>query len=81
MHNQVVLLEIENHPPSTSRSIALDRNISQTSVLKLLKVQNFHPYKLQLVYELAEDDFDRRQEFYEQMMEIFLRDPMFSQRV
>jgi hypothetical protein len=56
-----VLLEIENNPHSTSRSIALDHNnhnISPTSILKLLKVQKFRPYKLQLVHELAEDDFD-----------------------
>jgi hypothetical protein len=30
---------------------------------------------------LAEDDFDRRQEFCELIMEICLHDPMFFQRV
>jgi hypothetical protein len=34
-----------------------------------------------LVHELTEDDFDRRQEFCEQMMQICLRDPIFSQSV
>src|SRR5215510_4846856 len=76
-----VLLEVENNPYATSRSIALDNDVSHTSVLRILKVQKYHPYKLQLVHELAEDDFDRRQEFCEQMMEICIRDPMFTQRV
>lgn len=76
-----VLLEIENNPHATSRSIGLDHDVSHTSVLKLLKITKYHPYKVKLVHELAEDDFDRRQEFCEQMMETCLRDPMFSQRV
>ncbi|KAJ8955433.1 hypothetical protein NQ318_003531, partial [Aromia moschata] len=34
--------------------------ISQTTVLRILRKENYHPYKLQLVQELNEDDPDRR---------------------
>lgn len=76
-----ILLEFEDNPHSTSRNIALEHNLSHTSVLKLLKMQKFHPYKVKLIHELSETDFDLRQEFCEQMMEICNRDPMFSRRI
>lgn len=76
-----ILLEIEDNPHSTSRNIALDYNLSHTSVLKLLKMEKFHPYKVTLVHELSETDFDLRQEFCERMTDICNRDPMFVQRL
>ena len=76
-----ILLEVEENPHSTSRSISLNHHLCHRSVLKHLKLQKFHPYKVKLVHELTEDDFDRRQEFCDQMMDICNRDPMFSQRI
>jgi len=38
-------------------------------VLKILKNNKFHPYKVHLVQELNDDDFDRCIEFCELMME------------
>lgn len=38
------------------------------SVQKILSKNNFYPYKVHLVQELSEDDFDRRVEFCEDIM-------------
>ncbi|KAJ8959321.1 hypothetical protein NQ318_022007 [Aromia moschata] len=34
-----------------------------------LKKVKYHPYRVRLIHELAEDDFDRRTEFCEYMMD------------
>lgn len=39
-----------------------------TSVCKILHQHKFKPYKIHLVHELDEDDFDRRVEFCDEMM-------------
>src|SRR5215467_5317971 len=64
---EVLQSVIENHhkPPS---KIAQECNISQRTVVRILKKHNYHPYKMRLVQELSEDDFDRRIEFCEEMM-------------
>ncbi|KAL1516206.1 hypothetical protein ABEB36_000125 [Hypothenemus hampei] len=64
-----VLLTVEENPFLSSRQIAMQQEISQSSVLKSLKQNKWHPYKVHLVQELNEDDFDRRIEFCETMME------------
>lgn len=63
-----VLLQIEEHPVTPARQLARLHQVSHTSVLKLFKEVKMHPYKMQSVQELNEEDFDRRLEFCEQMM-------------
>ncbi|EFN80152.1 hypothetical protein EAI_03168, partial [Harpegnathos saltator] len=41
------------------------------------KLNKLHPYKIRLVQELSEDDFDRRVEFCEVMMQMIIDDPLF----
>ncbi|XP_011687761.1 PREDICTED: uncharacterized protein LOC105449970 [Wasmannia auropunctata] len=55
---------VENSHISTRRT-AQEHQIDQKSVCKILKQNKFRPYKIHLVQELNEDDFDRRLEFYE----------------
>lgn len=43
--------------------------VSRTSVWRVLHKFKFHPYKIKLVHELNDDDFDRRIEFCELMTE------------
>lgn len=64
-----ILLSVEEHPHATTTEIALQENVSQSFVVKMLKKEKLHPYKVQLVHELSEDDPDRRLEF----CEIFMR--------
>ncbi|KAJ8937549.1 hypothetical protein NQ318_002766 [Aromia moschata] len=43
--------------------------INQATVSQLVKKFQLRPFKLQIVHELNEDDFARRAEFCESMME------------
>ncbi|KAK5649575.1 hypothetical protein RI129_000604 [Pyrocoelia pectoralis] len=56
---------------SSRPQVALENNVSQATVLNVLKKEKYHPYKLHLVHELSEDDFDRRLQFCEQILNIF----------
>lgn len=47
------------------------------SVQRIMKQIKFHPYEIHFVQELSEDDFDRRLEFSEIMMERIDTDPNF----
>ncbi|KAJ8946474.1 hypothetical protein NQ318_004520 [Aromia moschata] len=63
-----VMLMLEENPHKSSRQTASTLNISHSSILRVLTESQMHPYKLVLTNELAEDDFDRRILFCEQMM-------------
>ncbi|XP_025267674.1 uncharacterized protein LOC112639065 [Camponotus floridanus] len=51
------------------------------SVHKILKKNEFHPYKIHPVQELSEDDFDRRVEFCEDVMQRIDMDPEFATKI
>ena len=63
-----VLATIGLNPHATSREIANSNGVSQTSVLRILKRENFHPYKIKFLPCLQEADFERRMLFCEQMI-------------
>ncbi|CAH0547180.1 unnamed protein product [Brassicogethes aeneus] len=54
---------------STRQLLSEVSGISRTSVRRILKVHKFYPYKIQLLHELNEDDYDRRLQFVEEMSE------------
>lgn len=60
------------HPGSTSGRVI---SVSHTSVHKVLIAKKFHPYKIQLVYELNVDDFNRSNQFCELTMKRYSEDP------
>lgn len=76
-----VLLTFQENPHTSSRQVGLDNNMDHTTVLKILKKEKWHPYKVHLVQELLEDDFDRRVEFCENIMEKCNRDPLFVKNI
>lgn len=76
-----VLLTYEDNPVTPARQVARDLGVSHTSVLKILKEEKKHPYKLQYVQELLEDDFDRRIQFCETMMDRIDRNQISSLHV
>ncbi|KAJ8962597.1 hypothetical protein NQ318_000990 [Aromia moschata] len=53
----------------------------RTTVLRILRKQNYHPYKFQLVQELNEDDPDRRLQFCETMMNLCQTNPNLHQQI
>ncbi|KAJ8973322.1 hypothetical protein NQ317_004425 [Molorchus minor] len=60
-----VLLELQENPHLPSKAVAANNEISQETVLHKLKRHKWHPYKVNLVHGLNEDDFDRRVQFSE----------------
>lgn len=64
-----VLLELVDDPHSSTRQLASNHDVSKGSIHRILKKEKQHPYKPILVQALSEDDFDRRVEFCEYMME------------
>ncbi|KAJ8912480.1 hypothetical protein NQ315_014580 [Exocentrus adspersus] len=55
-----VLLTVAVNPHVSTRQVGLDLQISHMTAHRILKREKYHPYKLRLIYELAEDDFDRQ---------------------
>ncbi|KYN30037.1 hypothetical protein ALC57_00480, partial [Trachymyrmex cornetzi] len=61
--------------------VAQEHEIGHASVSKILKLNKWHPYKLHLCQELSEDDFDRRIEFCDLMMEMIFDDPLLLNNI
>lgn len=76
-----IALGLEEDAHSSSRQLAADNNISQRSVLRVLKKEKYHPYKVHLVQELTEDDPDRRIEFCEIMQNVCNHNPRFLRNI
>lgn len=76
-----IFLELQENPHLPSRVVAANNEISQTSVLRKLKLHKWHPYKVKLVHELNEDDPDRRIQFCEDMMNRCNADEEFASRI
>lgn len=72
MHDEGAAVAVLGHiqlMPNTQsiRQISATSGVSSTNVFRILHKNKFHPYKIRLVHELNEDDFDKRQEFCEIM--------------
>lgn len=76
-----VLLAVEENHHSTLTGIASNCNMAVSTVHKLLKTTKHHPYKVCLIHELSEDDFDRRIQFCEQMQQLCNNDHNFVKRI
>lgn len=70
-----VLGHINIDPMLSTRQLPTVSGISRTSIRRILKAHKFHPYKIHLVQELNEDDFDRRLEFCEIVSERIINNP------
>lgn len=71
-----VLLEFQEDPHTSRRRVAQAEDISIRSVGRILKTHKYHPYKIHLVQELTEFDFDLRVEFCELIMQRYDDNPM-----
>nr|CAH7752217.1 unnamed protein product [Callosobruchus chinensis] len=51
--------------------------------MRILRIDKLHPYKLRLVQELSDDDFDRREKYADIMMEKYYdpNNPCFAMRL
>lgn len=67
---------VEN-PHLTVRKASEQHVLPRSTVHRILKSIKFHPYKVNLIHELNEDDPDRRIEFCDTMMTRIDEDPNF----
>ncbi|KAK0071654.1 hypothetical protein PV325_012546, partial [Microctonus aethiopoides] len=74
-------ISLEENPHLSISELANRYEISRRSVGRILKREKYHPYKIRLVQELFEDDFDRLLEFCETMMDSCNRDNNFVRNV
>ncbi|CAH1986436.1 unnamed protein product [Acanthoscelides obtectus] len=58
---------IENPIRNEAIEVRTVCGVSRRTVQRILKAHSFHPYKIHLLQELNEDDFDRRLQFCEEM--------------
>lgn len=72
-----ILGHIVQDPTMSTRHLATVSGIRRSSIQKILKKHKFHPYKIHLVQELNEDDFDRRVQFCETIVEQATNDQHF----
>lgn len=76
-----VLQSFVENPHTSIRKVSQQRDISRSAVQRTMKKYRYHPFKIHLVQELSEDDFDRRIEFCAEMMERFNQDNTFFNRI
>uniref|UniRef100_A0A669CZ07 DUF4817 domain-containing protein n=1 Tax=Oreochromis niloticus TaxID=8128 RepID=A0A669CZ07_ORENI len=76
-----VLASFSKSPQRSTRHMSLESGISRTSLWRILATHKWHPYKLQLLQHLNEDDPDRRTEFAEWAKQKLEQDPQFTQKI
>lgn len=65
-----VLGHVAMDPTLSTRKLSDVSGVSRTTIMRILKQHKFHPFKIRLVQELNEDDFDRRLQFCEVVSEM-----------
>lgn len=70
-----VLQSFVEDPHTSINRVSQENEISFGSVHKILKLNKWHPFKMSLVHELSEDDYDRRMEFCETLMAMIIENP------
>uniref|UniRef100_A0A3Q3KZL0 DUF4817 domain-containing protein n=1 Tax=Mastacembelus armatus TaxID=205130 RepID=A0A3Q3KZL0_9TELE len=76
-----VLASFSKSPQRSTRRMSLESGISRTSLRRILATHKLHPYKLQLLQHLNEDDPDRRTQFAEWAKQKLEQDPQFTQKI
>ena len=57
-----ILDKVEQSPKKSVRRSSREINVPRSTMQKIVKEEHFHPYKLQILQMLHEDDSDRRVE-------------------
>lgn len=65
----------DNDPHESTRRASAELDISQPSVVRILKACDYHPYKLRVVQELTEEDKAHRKVFAEAELQLLKDDP------
>ncbi|KAJ8916777.1 hypothetical protein NQ315_005782 [Exocentrus adspersus] len=59
-----IALELLENPHTSTVSLARNHDVPRTRIRRFLKQEKYHPYKVHLVQEPLEDDYDRRLQFF-----------------
>lgn len=78
---QAISERIEAEPTVSTRQLAVEVGVHQSSIVRCLKKHNFHPYKATKVQALSDDDYDRRMEFCQWIIENQLHDEEFHKSI
>lgn len=76
-----ILAQVEANPHSTLRSLSNGSGISHGSVWNILKQYRYHPYKMQILHKLNEDDYPRRVNFCNSFLNFTNRDQDFCSKI
>lgn len=76
-----IIAQTEAEPHSTLRSLSNGSGISQGSVWNILKKYRYHPYKMQILHKLEEDDYPHRVNFCNNFLSFTDRDPNFMSNI
>lgn len=76
-----ILQSFTEDPKKSIREVAIHFDLNKNSVHRVLTSNHFTPFKIQIKQELSEDDFDRRIEFTENMMNRAILDDQFLKRI
>jgi len=63
------------------RQLCNESNVPKSTIATILRRHKFHPYKMHIKQELTEDDFDRRIQFCEVMLEIIAGNDQFLKNI
>lgn len=76
-----ILDAVDNHPETSTRRLAIQHEVSQSTVSRMLRKQSLHPYHVQKVQALLPTDLPRRLEFCHWFLEKHNEDPNFLRYV
>lgn len=65
----------DSQPTASTRTASSELKVSQSSVVRILKACDYHPYKLRIVQELSEEDMGHRVSFSQTELELLRDDP------
>lgn len=78
---EAILDLVQENPSTSTRLIARQLNVSQSFVSQVLRTEELHPYHIQRVQALQEEDFPRRVEFCEWLIRQDRVNPNFTSDV
>jgi transposase len=78
---QEIMEQIVETPKISTSQLALNHDVSITSIRRVLRKEKAHPYKVQLIHELTEDDPDKRMEFCEILQNQITNNPAMLRNI
>lgn len=76
-----IALHITENPHVSTRILSRELEISQSSVSRMVRKCNYHPYHMQLMQELTERDFPKRMRFCQWGVDKINQEPNFFEYV